>query len=276
MRNIIISLSLIAIFCAGCGDDTKPDSANNKSSNPSSVNSKKDVAEKLTMQQAIDAVAEKPGKDAVFLSAEKIHSLDIAGIRLGMTQAEVEKILKDDKWQGKFRQLSDDELTDLSVKAFEQDGKDLFLFRNKNVDGVTHIAEIQFVQRYELEHLQTDIGKALIAKYGTPSYFSNDRLIWKTRHEAEFDRRDRMGGASQNHVCYRTDNPQSCLDTLKKMEFESRNGPKLVADISPKEVRLSLSDPTFVDKQVDAVKKQQNDVIESQRKENGKDEEVSF
>lgn len=276
MRTMFMSLSLIAIFCTGCGDDAKPSSTPISTNQPSGGNSKKNVIEKLTMQQAIDAVAEKPSKDEVFLSAEKVRSFDIAGIRLGMTQVEVEKLLKEGHWQGKFSQLPTNLLADSSVKAFEQDGKDLFIFRNRNVDGALHIAEIQFVQRYELEHLEADISKALIEKYGTPTYISGNRLIWRIRHEAENDMRDSIGGASQHHVCYRTDSPQLCLDTLKKIEFESRNGPKLVADISAKEVHLSLSDRITAEKEVEAVKSQLNKAVEVQRKENGKQEEVNF
>lgn len=274
MRTLL-TISLSTLLFVGCGDDGKQQTPINPSTKQPAA-TKTSVNETLSLEQAIEAVAEKPSHGERFIPAETIRAFDIAGIHLGMSQAEAEAKLKQDNWQGKFAKLDNNSLQDLSVRAFEQDGKELFLFRNRIEDGSLHIGEIEFVQHYELEHLESDISKALIDKYGTPTINNGGRLIWRVRHEGLNDIRNGVGDASANHVCYRTSDPQKCLTLLPKLEVESRHGAQLVADIKPKEVTLSLSDKSHVQKEIAAVKALKNKAIDEQRKENGKEEEVGF
>lgn len=265
MRALYL-LPLLALLCVSCGKGDKH----------SNTQTGSDSKDRISLQEAIDSVAEKPDQGKVLLAPEKIRGFDVAGMHLGMTQAEAEAKLAADGWRGKFSELRPGDLEEFSTRAFEQDNKELFLFRHRRTDGSVRIGEIKFTQHYELDHLASDIAEALIKKYGTPSINNPDRVAWRIRHEGMYDRRDHIGGASASHPCYRTDDPQGCLGKLVELEKASLNGPRLEAAISRREVSLTLKDPLSRQADVSALKAQGQKAEDERRRENGKAEKLGF
>lgn len=242
----LLSLCLLAApVLYGC-DNHKPKASSATSANASSSSDSRDTA--------------------VYYAPESIEQrFDVAGFKLGISQAEAEAKLSHDQWEGKFAAMPESG-EETSVQGFQQPDKELALFRHATTSGVAKVHAIKFRQTYALDHDWKEVAAALIKKYGPPTSTNEmgggrAALEWAPKK------------LTTNIYC---DELHRCSDQEKANMETQALFPRLTVTIDKREVVIDLGSARMSSKDLEGVKAAAVAKEQQQLKNNSKAEKVQF